>query len=125
MGIGSICVVRSPSVASSIIEMYGDLIPGAEYHAFGVHLNAITPEVRGLIRSWDSYCWSYMIGFANARDEAARRGEGETISDVAMRMARRYLGKVRRKQEVLVQERLGFMIERKRVLRSVLGTGLE
>lgn len=97
MGIGSICR-RSPVEAANVICYYGEQLPGTRYHAFGLSIRTLdtpqAPRVYHLLRSWDSYTWSWNRGrVAGVAPHLVRRA-GETYTEHTRRLAGDYQDRV-------------------------------
>mgnify|MGYP006302144631 CR=1 FL=1 len=89
-GIGSVCG-RTPTMAQQVVKFYADYLPGVRFHGFGMHIQALDDDrVYAALRSWDSYCW----GWGRGQEIGTPPREGETWSDLAQRMATRYLREV-------------------------------
>jgi len=90
-GIGSICG-RTPSEAQAVIRFYGERLPGITYHAFGLHVQALDHDPTfWLIRSWDSYGWTWGRGQKDVdRPAECIRLPGERYTVYTRRLAEYY-----------------------------------
>lgn len=93
MGIGSICR-RGPIAAAQVINFYANQLPGARYHAFGLSVRTLdtplAPRVWHVLRSWDSYTWSWNRGRVKGVAPHLAKQENETFTQHSARLARHY-----------------------------------
>jgi len=61
-GIGSLCG-RGVTPARHVVRFYKDRLPSVRFHGFGMHVQALDDDtVYSVIRSWDSYGWTWGRG---------------------------------------------------------------
>lgn len=90
-GIGSVCG-RSASSVKRVVKFYADHLPGVRFHGFGMHIQALDDDaVYNVIRSWDSYGWTWGRGQKDVdRPPEYRRIPTERYTDYTKRLARLY-----------------------------------
>jgi hypothetical protein len=97
MGIGSICR-RGAIQAAKVICFYGEQLPGTRYHAFGLSVRTLdtplAPRVYHLLRSWDSYTWSWNRGRVTGVAPHLVKQPWENYTDHTRRLAADYKDRV-------------------------------
>jgi hypothetical protein len=90
-GIGSVCG-RGAIAARRVVKFYTDRLPGARFHAFGMHVQALDDDaVFGALRSWDSYAWNWGRGQKDVdRPPECYHKPGESWTEYTARLARFY-----------------------------------